>query len=57
MLHEINDIFYDIKDVVNFEDSSFFIIKTNEYKNWHPAVAEIDLAAVIDAILSESEEV
>ena len=57
MLHEINDIFYDIKDVINFEDSSFFIIKTNEYKNWHPAIAEIDLVATIDAILFESEEI
>ncbi len=56
MIHEINDVFYDIKDVINFEDSSFFIIKTNEYKNWHPAIAEMDLAATIDAILFESEE-
>ena len=34
------------KDVVNFEENTFYIIKTNEYKNWHPAMANIDLDTV-----------
>lgn len=53
MVNKTNDMFYQIKDVINFEEKSFFIIKTNEYKNWHPAMAQIDLAEVIDEMLSE----
>ncbi len=56
MIHKTNDLFYDIKDVINFEDTSFFIIKTNERKNWHPAMAHIDLADVLSSILSKNEE-
>ena len=47
-----NDLFYQIKDVVYFEEDSFFILKTNEYKNWHPAIAKIDLSEIIDEMLS-----
>jgi len=47
-------MFYQIRDIVYFEENSFFIIKTNEYKNWHPAIAQVDLADVIDRILSET---
>lgn len=56
MLSKFNDLFYQIKDVVNFEEDSFYIIKTNEYKNWHPAMGQIDLAEVINSILSEGRE-
>ena len=52
-IYKYNDMFYQIRDVIYFEEDSFFIIKTNEYKNWHPAIAQIDLAEVIDRILSE----
>lgn len=53
MTNKTNDLFYQIKDVINFEENSFFIMKTNEYKNWHPAIAQIDLSDVVDEILSE----
>ena len=52
MINKTNDMFYQIKEVTNFEEQSFFIIKTNEYKNWHPAIAQIDLSEVIDEMLS-----
>ncbi|WP_313562516.1 HsdM family class I SAM-dependent methyltransferase [Ruminiclostridium cellobioparum] len=52
-IYKYNDMFYQIRDVLYFEENSFFIIKTNEYKNWHPAIAQIDLAEVIDRILFE----
>lgn len=52
MINRTNDLFYQIKDVVNFEENSFFIIKTNEYKNWHPAIAQIDLSEIIEEMLS-----
>lgn len=48
-----NDMFYQIRDVAYFQESSFFIIKPNHYKNWHPAIAKLDLIDVIDQILSK----
>lgn len=50
--HKINDWFYCLKDVLFFEEHSFFIIKPNYYKNWHPAIAKLDLMEVTDQILS-----
>lgn len=43
--------FYEQKDVINFETDSFYIIKPNEYKNWHPAVAYLDLEEIVDSFL------
>ena len=53
-VYEHNDKFYQIRDVIYFSTNSLFIIKPNFYKNWHPAIAEIDLADVIDQIMSAS---
>ena len=53
-VYEHNDKFYQIRDVIHFGTNSLFIIKPNFYKNWHPAIAEIDLADVIDQIMSTS---
>jgi len=52
---KVNDHFYQIKDVINFNETSFYIIKTDEYKNWHPAMAKLDLADVLDSILMGNE--
>ena len=49
-----NDNFHQIKDVIHFSDNSFFIIKPNFYKYWHPAIAELDLSDVIDQIMNNS---
>ena len=54
--HKVNDMFFALKDVIHFEEDSFYIIKVNYYKNWHPAIAEIDLADVINQILTRNEE-
>lgn len=51
MLNKVNDRFYQIKDVIDFSEKSFYILKTDENKNWHPAMAKLDLADVIDSIL------
>lgn len=51
-VYEYNDKFYQIRDVIHFGIDSFYIIKPNIYKNWHPAMAELDLADVIDEIMS-----
>lgn len=50
-VHSYNDKIYELRDVIHFSDNSFFIIKSNMYKNWHPAIAEIDLADVISQIM------
>ena len=50
--HKINDMFYALKDVLYFNENSFYIIKPNYYKNWHPAIAQLDLMEVTDQILS-----
>jgi len=52
--HKINDKFFEVKDVIYFEEDSFYIIKPNQYKNWHPAIAQLDLADVVGQILSNS---
>jgi hypothetical protein len=56
MLNKVNDLFYQIKDIVYFTDNSFYVLKTDENKNWHPAMAKLDLSDVIDKILTIDEE-
>jgi len=46
------DSFFTIRDSIVFEDTSFYILKKDLFKNWHPAMAKRDLAEVIDRILS-----
>ncbi|WP_114939633.1 N-6 DNA methylase [Mucilaginibacter endophyticus] len=48
---QISKQLYIQRDVKGFEAESFYIIKPNEYKNWHRAIARLDLAEFIDAIL------
>jgi len=50
--HRTNELFYSLKDVLFFEETSFYIIKPSYYKNWHPAIAKLDLMEVTDQILS-----
>jgi hypothetical protein len=56
MLTKINDMFYQKKDIIDFEENSFYILKSNEAKNWHKAIAELDLSDIIDSILSQEGE-
>jgi type I restriction-modification system DNA methylase subunit len=50
--HKTNEMFYSVKDVLYFEEQSFYIIKPNYYKNWHPAIARLDIMEVTDQILT-----
>lgn len=54
LVYEHNDKFYHIRDVIHFGTDSLFIIKPNFYKNWHLAIAEMDLSDVIDQIMTAS---
>jgi type I restriction-modification system DNA methylase subunit len=53
--HKINEQFYSLKDVLYFEEDSFCIIKPSYYKNWHPAIARLDLMEATDQILSRKK--
>jgi hypothetical protein len=45
------------KDIKGFEDNSFYIIKPNEYKCWHRAMAWYDVAEFKEVIQeAESNE-
>lgn len=47
---KFNDLFYQNNDIMDFGENYFRIIKFEEYKNWHPACAEIDLSRVVNEI-------
>ena len=49
------DSFFTIRDSIVFEDTSFYILKKDLFKNWHLAMAKRDLAEVIDRILTNGE--
>ncbi len=53
---KITDTFYKQRDVRGFNESSFYVIKPNQYKNWHPAVAYGDLAEFIEAMLKAEKD-
>ena len=51
--YSLNDITNEIfikKDIKGFNENSFFVIKTNEYKNWHKAIARLDVNEFSNAI-------
>lgn len=50
--YKANELFYSLKDIMYFDECSFCIIKPNYYKNWHPAIARLDLMELTDNILS-----
>lgn len=51
------DSFFSIRDSIVFEDTSFYILKKDLFKNWHPAIAKRDLAEVIERIMNDGEGV
>ena len=56
MVYQLNDCFYQTKNVVEFlEEDSFVIVKSIESKNWHPAMAIKDSYKVLNAVLLGKE--
>ena len=45
------------KDIRGFEKDGFYIVKPNEKKLWHKAIAYLDVNEFMDAILREGREV
>lgn len=48
---KISDNLFMQKDLKGVEKTSFYVIKPNEFKNWHPAVAYLDYYEFKDAFL------
>ena len=39
------------KDIKGFTENSFYVIKSNEYKNWHPAIARLDIVEFMNHLI------
>lgn len=50
-IEQKTQFFYEQKDIISFETNSFFIAKPNELKNWHSAIAHLDLGEVMKTLL------
>lgn len=50
-IQKITDKLFIQKDIRGFEDDGFYIIKPNEYKLWHKAIAHLDLNEFRNSIL------
>ncbi len=54
---KITDVFYKQRDIRGFNELSFYVIKANQYKNWHHAVAHGDLLEFVEAMLQAEKEI
>lgn len=57
MITKANDLFYQTKNIIEFDENSFFIVKTNDMKNWHPAIAIMDSSEILNTIFLAKEDV
>lgn len=57
MIYQLIDCFYQTKNIVEFSEDSFVIVKPIEAKNWHPAMAIKDSHKVLNAVLLGKEGV
>ncbi len=55
-IERITDKLFIQKDIRGFENDGFFIIKPNEKKLWHKAIAHLDLLEFVDAILTSGKK-
>ena len=53
---EISNDIFNLKDVKGFEKNSFYVIKPNQYKLWHKAIAYLDINEFSDAILESGRK-
>ncbi len=51
MIYQLNDCFYQTKNIVEFSNDAFIIVKPVESKNWHSAMAVKDSYKIINAVL------
>ncbi|MFH1859405.1 MAG: N-6 DNA methylase [bacterium] len=55
--HKITEELFIQKDIRGFEKNGFYVIKPNEKKLWHKAIAYLDVEEFADAILRAGREV
>lgn len=55
-LYQLNDCFSQKKNIFEYEDDSFVIIKSIEAKNWHPAMAVKDSYRALNVVLLGEED-
>jgi hypothetical protein len=53
---KITDRLFIQKDVRGFEENGFYIVKPNEQKLWHKALAHLDVNEFTDAILTTGKK-
>ncbi|KZX16733.1 type IIS restriction enzyme Eco57I [Methanobrevibacter cuticularis] len=46
---------YKQRDIKGFDEDYFYVIKPNEFKNWHPAVARHDIIEFMEALTMKEE--
>lgn len=54
-VYKLNDCFYQTKNVVQFEEESFVIVKSIDSKNWHQAMAVKDSYSILNTVLLGEE--
>lgn len=53
---KITDRLFIQKDIRGFEENGFYIVKPNEQRLWHKAIAYLDLNEFVDAILTAGKK-
>lgn len=43
------------RDIKGFHETSFYVIKSNEYKNWHKAIARLDINEFMESLIYKGE--
>ncbi len=56
MIYKLNDCFYQTKNIGEFGDDAFVIVKPIESKNWQAAMAVKDSYRVLNAVLLGEED-
>jgi len=56
MIYKLNDCFYQTKNVTEFDDDAFVIVKSIDSKNWQAAMAIKDSYRVLNAVLLGEED-
>ena len=50
-IEDQNDLYIN-RDIKGFGENSFYVIKANEYKNWHRAIARLDISEFMDSLIN-----
>ncbi len=56
IIYQLHDCFYQVKNVAEFSENSYIIVKSAESRNWHPAVAVSDGYDIINTLLLGEED-